>query len=287
MTFKVPIPSCPLFTLKLKLQLHIYISGRVEFTIASQNQTGFEIKNNKIRYINETNKDLDFIIKSNVSTTMGLNFGLYCFNKAIADTSIEAGIKSYIKVTSHLYDGNGKSKKVASDFQYDLADYISEDNDEFLVCGDISLYYVGSLKFNTSKTLLSKLKLSKTFNLLDESNQILKNKMTHIENGHFVKKCSRNTTANKVINVEILDTDQIQLDKYTIVLREGESDYIRITGLPDGYTLNDLKVSSNNKDIVSCSSFKVIAHKKGASQVIVKTNDEIFQASVSILVMSG
>ncbi|MBO4354487.1 MAG: DNA gyrase subunit A, partial [Clostridia bacterium] len=63
------------------------------------------------------------------------------------------------------------------------------ENPDVKVCGDVSLYWMMDLMFNTMKAQLYKLGFSRTFSILNEENQIFGN-MHHIENGHFVPACT-------------------------------------------------------------------------------------------------
>ena len=129
--------------------------------------------------------------------------------------------------------------------------------------------------------------MSRDIELLDEKNQVFKNK-SHIENFVFVDKCTRKDRlkTNKD-NSGPINADKILLNKYSKVIKLGESYQIEIKGLPGKYSLNDLEYSSKDNSVVTVNNGVVYGVKKGASEVVISTKDHKYSASINVLVSEG
>ena len=203
------------------------------------------------------------------------------------DIEADLGIKAKVGTTLHLYDEEGNHEKLNVDEAYSTYDDLAKENRDVKVCGDLSLNWMLKLRFNTPKTVLSKLGMSFDIELLDEKNQVFKNK-SHIENFVFVDKCTRmdRLKTNKNDSGPI-NADKILLNKYSKVIKIGESYQIEIKGLPSKYSLNDLEYSSKDNSVVTVNNGVVYGIKKGASEVVVSTKDHKYSASINVLVSEG
>ena len=284
---KVPVPQCPIFNLTLSVNLHMYASGRIAISLQSSNQTGFEIKNNKFRLINTQNKDYDFIVKASGSATINLTAALKALNYNLTDFKVAVGIKGYVKSTVHLLDDDKQTQSISSDIPADLLDELAQNNQNVFVCADLSLYWIADITINTEKSLLSKLGYYHKISLLDEDNQVLNN-LTHLENWHFVEKCSYEK-GYSYDNIEeiILNSDQIRLQDYAILLRKNETAKIVIKALPKGYEVTDLNYEVADSKICVVQDGIVTGLKKGATTIRVKTSDNQYEATISVLIKNA
>ena len=193
----------------------------------------------------------------------------------------------FINTTLHLYDEEGNHEKLNVDEAYSTYDDLAKENRDVKVCGDLSLNWMLKLRFNTPKTVLSKLGMSRDIELLDEKNQVFKNK-SHIENFVFVDKCTRKDRLKTNKNDSgPINADKILLNKYSKVIKLNESYQIEIKGLPSKYSLNDLEYSSKDNSVVTVNNGVVYGVKKGASEVVVSTKDHKYSASINVLVSEG
>ena len=287
LSFRAPVPECPLFFITMELQLHIYASGRIELVLSSVNRTGIEIKNSKLRVINDNERDIDFVVKASGSTTMGLNFGLSALNFRLADIEAEAGARGYLQTVIHLYDG-GKVQDIESDVPTDLADYIAEDDNKLFVCGDLSLNWLLNLKFNSSDTLLGRMGFYRSYPILDEGNQILGNRYTHIENWQFVEECTYGQAGSDFSAERIIKSgDQIVLEDYSVLVRVGGNGKIGIMELPEGYDIGDIVYEAKDPSVCTIDDGNIKAVGKGATNITVSTTDGKYQASVAVLVQDN
>ena len=280
-TIKVPIPGTYVCDIVMKLQLHIYASGKAEFSLVSDAETGFEIKNNKFRFINNINNDLDFNLRASANATVNLLVGLQLLSQDLLDAGIKVGIKGEVQPTLHIYDNdNISSTKV--DIPIDLLEEKIDDHNVSF-CTDLSLYYVTQLEFNSASTLANTLNFNKVINILDKDNQVLKNEFTHIENNQFVEKC---TKLNKLGSKPLpeLDSNKIVLDKYQHIIKKDTNKEFTIVSLPNGYTNKDIIYESLDNDISIIKDNKIYGINKGNTIINIKTKDNKYKIQIHILV---
>ena len=285
---KTPIPNMPTVYFNIDVLVRIYTTGKVEIVLSNKNTTGLEIRNNHMRIINDSNKDIDFAIGGSSKACLGVNFNLEAAKKRLMDVEADIGARASVSTTVHLYDEDGNKKSEISELTYSSLDDISRENENVKVCGDVSLNWLLDLKLNTSKTLLSKFGFSKTKSILDEDNQILGNK-THIENGVFVDRCTRKDKFHSSDKETVtFNVDKILLDKYSVVVDIGKTYKIPIRALPEGYSFDNLSYSSVDYSVASVSKEGIISgNKMGACEIKIKTTDNKYSASINVLVSSG
>ncbi|MBQ1567941.1 MAG: hypothetical protein IIZ80_08655 [Erysipelotrichaceae bacterium] len=279
---KTPIPNIPTAFLNFDVLIKLYVSGKAEVVLYNSHCIGFETRDGNVRFINDTNRDLDAIIQASSKAALGLNVNLEAATFRIADIELDAGVRALVRSTIHLYDKNGELTSESSDYALSTLEELSDGNPDVKVCGDISLYYLLDLLINTSRSQMGKYGFSKTFNLLDEDNQIFGN-LSHIEDGHFVKKCTRNDRPVLVGMNEVKST-RIVLDSYAEVLRRNETFKIEILALPEGYQNADLVYESADASVATVSSGIIRPVSPGSTRIIVHTSDNKYSAYINILV---
>ena len=279
---KTPIPNIPTAFLNFDVLIKLYVSGKAEVVLYNSHCIGFETRDGNVRFINDTDRDLDAIIQASSKAALGLNVNLEAATFRIADIELDAGVRALVRSTIHLYDKNGELTSESSDYALSTLEELSDGNPDVKVCGDISLYYLLDLLINTSRSQMGKYGFSKTFNILDEDNQIFGN-LSHIEDGHFVKKCTRNDRPVLVGMNEVKST-RIVLDSYAEVLRRNETFKIEILALPEGYQNTDLVYESADASVATVSSGIIRPVSPGSTRIIVHTSDNKYSAYINILV---
>jgi len=282
---KTPLPNIPSAYLNLDLLIKLYASGKAELIMTNSHLMGFETKNGQIRFINEHSGDLDAIPSASAKAAFGINLNLEAAKLCLADIELDSGIRSIVKATMHLYDSEGNQDVIDSDVSYAALNEISKENTDVKICGDVSLYWMMNLILNTSKTKMYQLGFSKTFEILDEDNQIFGN-LHHFENGHFVEKCTRKDKVS-IKSMEEIDADKILLDSYSKVMMVNDVYQILIKGLPASYRYADLVYESSDQTVAEVSSGYVKAIKPGNAQITISTSDKKYQAYMNILVSTG
>lgn len=286
-TIKTPIPNIPTVNICMELLAKIYANGKIELVLYNAHNIGFETKNGSFRAFYEHDDDFDAITRAAGKAALGINFSLNTLNYRLCDIELDSGLKSELKTTMHLYDKDGNKSSYNSDYSYDSLDELAYLNSNVKVCGDVSFYWSTDLLVNTAKTKMNKLGFSKTFHIFDEDNQVFNN-LHHIEDGQFVKTCTRRSKVNLVTNdIEVNSADKIVLNSYAEVLHKGSNFVIDIVTIPFGYSIKDIRYSSSDSRIASINDGEIIAHKPGTCRIEVKTSDDKYKSYINILVSTG
>ncbi|MFI3283954.1 MAG: hypothetical protein R3Y57_02610 [Erysipelotrichaceae bacterium] len=276
----IPIPQTPTLTLDVYLNLHIYANGSIELRIENQNEMGFEIKDGQIRMIHEQDHDLDFSIKANGNTTLGLEAALSLFNYKLMNIETDLGVAAVISPIIHLYDDKD---------EYQIIDDLDAESISMLedpriaVCADLSLNWIGRLTVNTSSSVAGKLGLDYQVNFLDENNQILNNESTHMENWQFVDYCTKTREY-----FTSLDSTQSQiglsLETYQITLSQDETQKIEVLVFPSNLDQDDFTMKCKNSTICEVNDWIITAKQVGTTIVLIESEDERYYAQIHLIV---
>lgn len=283
---KTPIPNIPTAYLNLDLVANIYVNGEIKLLLQNSHEMGFEVKEGEIRYIGDHTNNWDGIIQASAKATLGINFNLEATSFVLADIELDGGVKANVKTTVHIFDYDGNDETIEIENPYSDIGYISDDSVSIKACGDLSFRWVFDIKINTSRTVLYKYGFSKTYSITDDKDQVFNN-LSHIEDGMFVKKCTR--VKNKKVkdnSIKIIN-EKIILKSYAEVIKINESYLIEISLLPEGYSLDDVVIDSLDKSIVFVNGYKAIGVKPGTCKVRVYTKDNKHEAFINILVSTG
>lgn len=280
----VPIQGVPFVELTFDVKINIYLSGKIELVLDSEHQLGIEINNNRLRTIIDNDFSADGSINATASATLGLNFNIEAVGQKLVNLCSDIGVKAKAAATLHLYDDDGRLYSQPVNTDYDLLNDVTADNNDLKICGDLSLNWVFKICLNTSDTLAYKLGLSKEFDILDEDDQIFGN-LSHIEDGMFVDKCTRKDRVLLIDPDELppVKIDAIVLEKYSIILREPSTE-LKIKGLPNGYTLSDIRYKSEAEEIAVIEDGKIVAKAPGATKIRIYTQDDKYEIYLNVLV---
>ena len=286
-TVKIPMPNAPMVSVVMKLNLNIYATGKAELSFVQNHVLGCEIRNGNMRIITDHSKKATASIRAETGITLGTNLALHAFNQNIMDAEIDAGAKGYFHTKTYLYNEEGKAESFDIDVQPDLVEELSEGNPDIKVCTELNAYWLCNLKLNSSNSLAGRFGFSRNIPILSESNAPLfpKGKVTY-ENWMSVDHCSCEDR-EKVPNVEAIQVKKrITLKDYSLICGVGVSTRIQVTGLPDGYTVEDLIYISKNTDIAEVSSAgEVIGKKSGGTDIVIQTKDKKHLVHCHILVV--
>lgn len=288
-TIKIPIPNMPLFTMTMQLQVHIYASGRVELSMNNNYVAGLEIKNNNMRYFNDNNHNIDFIMKASTTLSLGVKTALELTNCSLMDIGINGGVKGLLQTIGHIYDSNGKVESSKMDVALDVADDVSDQVEDVRICGDIKLHWFLDVILNSKKTVAGRLNLSKTFSVLNEKNApVIPNSKYHLENWKFVERCTRGNRPLNKQPPDVLESDKIRVEKYNMIVEIGKEKKINIVGLPKEYTIDDLLYYSNNEEISKVTRYgNIQALKRGNAIITIQTKDGLFTTKCNVLVVKS
>lgn len=286
-TVKIPMPNAPMVSVVMKLNLNIYATGKAELSFVQNHVLGCEIRNGNMRSISDHSKKATASIRAETGITLGTNLALHAFNQNIMDAEIDAGAKGYFHTKTYLYNEEGKAESFDIDVQPDLVEELSEGNPDIKVCTELNAYWLCNLKLNSSNSLAGRFGFSRNIPILSESNAPLfpKGKVTY-ENWMSVDHCSCEDR-EKVPNLEAIQVKKrITLKDYSLISGVGVSTRIQVTGLPEGYTVEDLIYISKNTDIAEVSSAgEVIGNKSGGTDIVIQTKDKKHLVHCHILVV--
>ena len=286
-TVKIPLPNAPMVSVVMKLNLNIYATGKAELSFVQNHVLGCEIRNGNMRSISDHSKKATASIRAETGITLGTNLALHAFNQNIMDAEIDAGAKGYFHTKTYLYNEEGKAESFDIDVQPDLVEELSEGNPDIKVCTELNAYWLCNLKLNSSNSLAGRFGFSRNIPILSESNAPLfpKGKVTY-ENWMSVDHCSCEDR-EKVPNLEAIQVKKrITLKDYSLISGVGVSTRIQVTGLPEGYTVEDLIYISKNTDIAEVSSAgEVIGNKSGGTDIVIQTKDKKHLVHCHILVV--
>lgn len=284
---KTPIPNVPLAYIDMTIGIKLYVSGRVELILYNAHNIGFEVKDGSARYFYEHDDDIDTIAKASGKAALAINFGIDATKYRLCDIELDGGVKAELKSTVHLYDSDFVDSPINSDIAYSTLEEVSKDNPYVKVCADVSLYWLVDLICNTSKSLLYKMGFTKTFHILDDDNQVFGN-LHHIEDGKFVKSCTRKNKVAITNNTFTINTsNKIVLNTYAEVLLKGDTFKIQLISLPSGYSEKDIRYSSSDDSVASISGGSITAYKAGSCKIKVYTSDNKYSSYINILVSTG
>lgn len=189
----VPIPNVPGVSIGLELSLVIDCYGRIEITVTSSEVKGYEIVNNKARFINNSEVyDKDYIIAANAEVKATLDFQLNVLGVCIVDVAFTGGIGIGIRTTVFVMNDDGSVlDKQTLDLPFDLAveTTVGANRDNLKLCANANLYGILKISVGTNSKILSKLGLTKTWTIFDESNGTFAT--FHIEESGIVDHCTR------------------------------------------------------------------------------------------------
>ena len=154
-----------------------------------------------------------------------------------------------------------------------------------MVCADASGNWILDLVLCSSDCLANRFIGETKYSILNEKNApLFKGASQHFENWHAVDQCTRKARP-KSEEREVMDTKgKISLEQYSIAVHAGTTKSISVLGLPAGYTINDLIVSSSDPSVASVSGLNVTGVSSGSAIITISTADGSFTSSCNVLV---
>jgi hypothetical protein len=206
-------------------------------------------------------------------------------NGSLFDVGVTAGARGNVASTLHLYDDEGNVSSVSTPAGADVADETASDNPDVLVCADVNAVWILEVFLNSSQTLAGRLGFSAGFAPLGTDTPLFPGMKHHMENWHFVDKCTRGKRNLIKTARPVEHASGINIKKYSMIVRTGETKTIEISGLPDGYSAADLSFSSENSEVaVVDEKGRVTAASPGSAVIVISTYDGEYEIRCSVLV---
>jgi uncharacterized protein YjdB len=206
----------------------------------------------------------------------------------LIDAGLQTGAAMSLSTVLHLFDEDGNHSVCSSAVPPDAAEEMSAGNPDVLVCADIHAGWILNLRLNSASSFLGRKGFGKSINLLNVNNAPLFPGMkTHLENFVFVDRCTRGDRMRKTDYDEIAVTKMISMDRYSLIVYAGTQETIHITGLPEGYSFEDLQFTSEDPSIASVDHTGLVkGYQEGNTVVTVSTKDRKHQVECHIMVPS-
>lgn len=282
---KIPVGDGFTTTLQADVNLNLKASGKAELTLSQHHELGFDIRNGERRRINETKKKNSASIKAAASLTADLTAALKFLLSPVCDLTITAGASADMDTLIHIYDDDGKLNTVSDDVPPDLADAAAQAVKDVLICTDASGFYILKFKANSSSTAAGKLGFGFEADIFNEGNsQLFKKGVQHFENWQAVDHCTRKDRDKSEEREEMDTKEKIVLDSYSITVGPGESRTVEIAGIPSGYSMNDLSVTSSDPDVVLVQGLTLYGNSSGSAVITIQTKDGAYSVQCSVLV---
>ena len=282
---RTPLPELPFVFLDLDLNLHLYAGGKAQLALSQSHELGFQMKNGVLRLLSEHDHSIEPLLRAGAKSTVGVALSVESLRALLMDIETEAGIEGKVDTAFHFYDEEGKVHSQDTDAVYGDLSEMAQENGQVKVCADLSLHWLAEMTFNTKKTLLARFGLSQSYTLLDEDDQIFGRK--HLENGHFVDHCTVTDRAARAEERKEEDPQKISLSRYALVLEAGSSAAVPLQSLPEGYTVKDLVLQSEDSSVAALQGQQVQALSVGSTRIRIATADGKHQVYLSVLVRHG
>ncbi len=283
---EIPVPSQPLLSVLMQLELTIRATGKAQLALSQDNCIGMEIRDGHLRRIGHSDMDAKAFLQADTSLLGGVKMAMKLAGMTIADMKTEAGAKAKADAQVHLYDSqNNHSVLHADGIPSDLIDDLSDGNENVFSCTDITAFKTVGIRFNSPDTLAGRAGLSGVLMLVTEDNgEMIPGLNGHWENGHRVAKCTRKDRPQTKDSGPVVESDQIRITDYSMILDPGETKSIQIRALPKGYAVKDLVLTSDNPGVAETSGLAVTGKTEGSSIIHIRTSDRKYEISCSVLV---
>lgn len=175
-TVAIPLPNCPEITITLDISLQITVYGRADLVISAHNYRGYEIVNNKGRFINESTQHSNtFSAYGSAEATGCISVGVGVLTYDLMDVAINAGIGAYVTTTITLPAKGDDPVTVTEELPTDMvteAVAVLDDADEFHITGKAEIYAVLRVSVGEN-SLMGKVGLKKSWPIFDRNNGII------------------------------------------------------------------------------------------------------------------
>ena len=281
--FTIPIPQIPSMDLGLVLSLHCYSGGKAELVLSQNGSIGVEVRNHTVRAIHSLNHEEEVQIQGSSSLTAALTAMVNVAGVSLMDIRAQSGIRGVLRTTGWLDEGATVQKT-------DLGEMPSHDlpvHPQLKFCSDINVHGILNLSCNSENSVAGRLGFDHQLNLIDERNGTLNpGGLTHIENGMFVKECTRNKKkpqGTALPTVEVAKT--IRLKATQLILDPLEQSTIMVLALPETVRLSDLVYTVDDPSVATVlQNGKITAVRAGNAMVTVSDPTGRYQAFVHVYV---
>ncbi len=280
---KLPVPGIPVASLVCTLGLRIRADGRAEISFTHNFSTGMEVRNGNMRPIGGAQNTPKAMLQASASLLGTADLSLNAANIRLSDVELEGGLSGTVTSVVHHYDKDGSHTTAVTDMPADLVSEMSAAADNILVCSDVQADWIAGVNLNSEGTAAAKLGLSGSIPIVsgENSRAFLR---SHMENFHFVDRCTRTDRQKQIRREDPPETEQIRLQEYSLILDARESASLKLTHIPEGYTYGDLRFLSDDPSVASAEELTVHAHKEGSTIIHIATKDGKYRIRCTVTV---
>lgn len=286
-TFSVPT-TIPGMTVNIKVSLYVDANGELQVKFTSSNSTSTGWSDGRLKNVCECSSVAD-----EVSMAIEMEPGVavkaipIILGLKIIDVKVKAGVK--YKFSSNV------EAKISMEDNVETCEYI------WSLTGKVT-YPIVKLSIGTDKEakyLLENIKFSydivgdnapikaSTYEFLNESYSLgvikgeeLETEAT--EEAELIEETEWNESGTE--EAILIDSEILDLEVYMLALNTGETATIKLTSVPEGYSVSDLRWESDNEDVAMVKGESVTAVGEGTAQIKVYTSDGMYQIYCTIIV---
>ncbi|MCR5450917.1 MAG: hypothetical protein K6F23_16135 [Solobacterium sp.] len=268
-TLRIPVPEVPVLNIVCTVSLRLDAEGKAKLNLSQQHSIGMEIRSGKMRAIHHTDSTSKAALYGSSDFLTALSFSLNAAALSLTDAVIEAGINADITSTVHSYDRQGNHTALQTKLPADMvADHASE-AEGILVCSDVDAVWILNLVLNSPSTLAGRYGFSRNVSLLKPGQEnVFPGRHIHMENFHFVDRCTRTERQKPPAYSQPPESEQIRIKEYVLIGEAGDSRSIEIISLPADCSRSGLRFTSQDSSIAQVNSDGNIHLKQSGSTII-------------------
>lgn len=283
-TLRIPVPQVPILNVVCTVSLRLDAEGKARLNLSQQHSIGMEIRSGKMRVIHHTDSTSKAALYSSSDFLTALTFSLNAASLPLTDAEIEAGINADITSTVHSYDRQGNHTALQTNMPSDMVADRAAGAEGILVCSDVDAVWVLNMILNSPRTLAGRYGFSKNMSLLKQGQEnVFPGRQVHMENFHFVERCTRTERQKPPAYSQPPESEQIKIAEYVLIGKAGESRSIEIISLPADCPRSSLKFISQDSSIAQADGDGHILLKHSGSTIItVSSADGKYQVRCTV-----
>ncbi len=268
-TLRIPVPEVPVLNIVCTVALRIDAEGKARLNLSQQHSIGMEIRSGKMRAIHHTDSTSKAALYGSADFLTALTFSLNAASMPLTDAEIGAGINADITSTVHSYDRQGNHTALQTTLPADMVADQAAGTEGILVCSDVDAVWILNMILNSPRTLAGRYGFSKTMSLLKSGQEnVFPGRRIHMENFHFVDRCTRTERQKPPAYSQVPESEQIRIAEYVLIGKAGESRSIEIVSLPKDCSRSGLRFMSQDSSIAEVNGEGHVLLKQSGSTII-------------------
>jgi hypothetical protein len=202
-TAVVPIPALPALTVSITFSLTITVDGEISLTVVSNELKGFEIINNRARFLNQSVvQSQELFVNANAEAKANVVVDLSLLGFCLVDVGVSAGIGATAYVDMRIADDNGIRTYRFSNLPAGLVidTKIPSSFDGLTYTGEVNVYFILEIYYGRRSPILGLIPAQyREFQILGRSGSIAGDAASLIYRGTFSSDGSENRVFGNVV----------------------------------------------------------------------------------------